>query len=93
MVLYLILFGIKMAFYGKIYIRKSPVIRDVIKKIKGCSVKQNGRKYSVKLYLSDAINITYVEEKTELVFKNIVYFSCIVIFLILSFFKLFYDSC
>ena len=39
MVLYFVLFGIKMAFYGQIYIRKSPVTRDVMKKIKGCSVK------------------------------------------------------
>ena len=63
MVLYLILFGVKITFYNKIHIRKSPVTKDVIKKIKGYSVKQNGRKYSVKLRLSDATSITYIKKK------------------------------
>ena len=38
MVLYFV-FGVKIAFYGKIYIRKSLITRDVIKKIKRYSVR------------------------------------------------------
>ena len=92
-ILYFVLFGVEMAFYGKIYVRKSLILRNVIKKIKGCSVKQNGRKYSVKLCLSDIISVTYIEKKTELVFENIVYLFYIVVFFVLSFFKLFYNNC
>ena len=87
------MFGVKITFHNKIYVRKSPVTRDVIKKIKGCSARQNGRKYSVKLRLSDAISVIYIEKKTELVFENIVYLFCIIVFLILSLFKLLYDNC
>ena len=37
MVLYLILFGVKITFYNKIYVRKSLILKNVIKKIKGYS--------------------------------------------------------
>ena len=81
-----------MAFYNKIYVRKSLVTKNVIKKIKGYLARQNGRKYSVKLHLSDVINVIHIKEKTELVFENIVYFFYIVIFFISGLFKLLYDS-
>ena len=72
MVLYFVLFGVKMAFYSKIHVRKSPVTRDVLKKIKGYSAKENGRKYSVKLRLSDITGIIYIEKKRNL-FSRILY--------------------
>ena len=37
MVLYFVLFDIKIAFYGKIYVRKSLILKNVIKKIKSYS--------------------------------------------------------
>ena len=60
--------------------------------INGRSSGKDGRKDGIKLALTDTGNKTNVKKKAELVFENVVNFPGVIIFFILSFFKLFYDN-
>ena len=78
-----------MLLYSKIHIGEILITKDIIDEINGRFSGENGRKDGMKLTLTNTGNKANVKKKAELVFKDIINLSGIIVFFVLSFFKLF----